>query len=121
MSCEICGRGACTRTFHSIAKQEAFDSEAGAAERALFDKIADLELTCRAQTGAITALRAALDQERADNERLRAFANMAAKIAVEMSDDEFGLSVELEHAGLIDEEGNPTALLSGRGHGGNDE
>ena len=71
-------------------------------------------------TAEIAALRAALDQERADNERLRAFANMAAKIAVEMSDDDFGLSVELEHAGLIDDDGNPTALLSGRGEGGND-
>lgn len=61
------------------------------------------------------ALRAALNRERETSAKLRAFANMVAKIAVEMSDDDdLGLSVELEYAGLIDEEGNPTALLSGR-------
>lgn len=26
MSCEICGRGSCTRSFHSLAAQEAHDS-----------------------------------------------------------------------------------------------
>jgi hypothetical protein len=26
MSCEICGRGACTRSFHSLEAQEAFDN-----------------------------------------------------------------------------------------------
>ena len=28
MGCEICGRGSCTRSFHSIEEQESFDSTA---------------------------------------------------------------------------------------------
>ncbi len=27
MSCEICGRGSCTRSFHSLEAQEEFDNE----------------------------------------------------------------------------------------------
>ena len=27
MGCEICGRGACTRSFHSLEEQEGFDRE----------------------------------------------------------------------------------------------
>lgn len=29
MSCEICNRGACTRSFHSISEQEEFDTKTG--------------------------------------------------------------------------------------------
>ena len=29
MSCEICGRGACTRSFHSLKEQEEFDTKTG--------------------------------------------------------------------------------------------
>lgn len=29
MSCEICGRNSCTRSFHSLREQEAFDSRQG--------------------------------------------------------------------------------------------
>ena len=28
MSCEICGRGGCTRSFHSLESQEEFDNKA---------------------------------------------------------------------------------------------
>lgn len=62
----------------------------------------------------ITALRAALDQERADNERLRAFAQWALDRIPDAVCD------EMHKHGLIDINGEPTALLSGRGDGGND-
>jgi len=29
MSCEICGRGACTRSFHSFQDQDDFDNKTG--------------------------------------------------------------------------------------------
>ena len=29
MACELCGRGSCTRSFHSIKDQEAFDNKTG--------------------------------------------------------------------------------------------
>lgn len=29
MSCEICGRGACTQSFHSFEEQEEFDTKTG--------------------------------------------------------------------------------------------
>lgn len=43
MSCEICGRGSCTRSFHSLAAQEAFDN--GETEEE--SRIADLERRLR--------------------------------------------------------------------------
>lgn len=62
----------------------------------------------------ITALRAALGQERADNERLRAFAQWALDRIPDAVCD------EMHRHGLIGINGDPTALLSGRGEGGND-
>lgn len=38
MSCEICGRGSCTRSFHSLAAQDEFDNPVTDA-----DRIAELE------------------------------------------------------------------------------
>jgi len=29
MACEICGRSACTRSFHSLEEQEEFDTKTG--------------------------------------------------------------------------------------------
>jgi hypothetical protein len=29
MACEICGRGSCTRSFHSLEEQEEFDTKTG--------------------------------------------------------------------------------------------
>ncbi len=67
------------------------------------------------------SLRAALDQERADNERLRAFARDVLQNANDASPylRQFLLGL-LAEQGVTDDYGNPTALLSGRGEGGND-
>lgn len=62
----------------------------------------------------ITAFRAALEQERADNAKLRAFAQDCEDILG--SDDE--IQMLLNEHGLTDMDGVATALLSGRGEGG---
>lgn len=59
----------------------------------------------------ITALRAALGQERADNAKLRAFAQ---EIVEEIYGE--GLVKQMANAnGLLNDDGQPTTLLSGRG------
>ncbi len=60
----------------------------------------------------ITALRAALDEERAKVERLRAFAQS-------LNHRDWARQSMFNH-GLVDSAGDPTALLSGRGEAGSD-
>lgn len=68
----------------------------------------------------VAALRAALDQERADNERLRAFAQeMRSEASRDDMEDVYQpwiLECMCEH-GLLDGDYNATALLLGRGEG----
>jgi hypothetical protein len=42
MSCEICGRSSCTRSFHSLKAQEDFDTVANLSERELKLIVLDL-------------------------------------------------------------------------------
>lgn len=48
MSCEICGRGNCTRSFHSLEEQEEHDNVADVTkeyvQRALLDKLNRLKI-----------------------------------------------------------------------------
>ena len=41
MSCSICGRGSCTRSFHSLAEQEQWDELEGRDERWLISELID--------------------------------------------------------------------------------
>lgn len=98
--------------------------------------IAEEEARRAALTAQITALRAAheallrrtqsletaLDQEREKVERLRAFAQECEKESRLVNDfiDPVEMRHDMKRRGLLDENGNPTALLSGRGEGGND-
>lgn len=59
----------------------------------------------------LAALRAALDEERAKVERLRAFAQS-------LNHRDWARQSMFAH-GLVDSAGDPTALLSGRGEAGN--
>ena len=59
------------------------------------------------------ALRAALHQERADNERLRAFAQHVRSTPTPIS--RFRMNSTMRALGLLDDQNKPTALLSGRG------
>lgn len=43
MACEICGRGSCTRSFHSLEAQERHDAIQKADPEEMFDRIAALE------------------------------------------------------------------------------
>lgn len=70
----------------------------------------------------VTALRAALDQERADNERLRAFAEAvdwgARGRYGQVLKSRQWIRLKMIRHGLMEEDGRRTALLSGRGEGG---
>lgn len=76
-----------------------------------YAKLIGMQMTPVQMVDTIAALRAALDQERADNEKLRAFAQDCEDILG--SDDE--IQMLLNEHGLTDMDGVPTALLSGRG------
>lgn len=54
MSCEICGRGACTRSFHSLADQEAYD-----ARQAMSDDVDTLRREIQDLRAEIAELKAA--------------------------------------------------------------
>lgn len=64
----------------------------------------------------ILTLRAALEQERADCEKLRAFAQSSLYV-LQSGRGDIGMLVEYRRYNLLDDNGNSTALLSGRGEG----
>jgi len=41
MACEICGRGNCTRSFHSLEEQEKYDKYSNKTERELISELID--------------------------------------------------------------------------------
>jgi len=54
MSCEICGRGSCTRSFHSLSEQEEFDTKTGRYE--------PIEKTVERQDEELSTLRRQLEE-----------------------------------------------------------
>lgn len=67
MSCEICGRGACVRSFHSIEAQERFE-----AKQAMSDDVDDLREEIIDMKSRIADDDSQLATLRAEVERLRA-------------------------------------------------
>ena len=56
MACEICGRGACTRSFHSLREQEDFDNPQQ------IEEIAALESRVRELEGENALMREAIEK-----------------------------------------------------------
>lgn len=52
MSCEICGRGSCTRSFHSIEAQEEFDER-----QSMSDDVGTLREELQSARAELAALR----------------------------------------------------------------
>lgn len=57
MSCEICGKGSCTRTFHSLAEQDEFDER-----QEMSDDVEGLQCEIQALNERIKELESELEE-----------------------------------------------------------